>query len=179
MHWKPDRLTLVCKRPLDRLLDPPGAVSTQLAALGRVKAFDGLHQTDVSFRNQIQEREPKIGVVMSDLNDQSEICFDHQSPSLPVSPFNPRRQLNLLLWSQQRGLHDLAKVSFDDRIRILTSHIARQKPTTDGGNPQNPICGKSRARHIIPIKWRAFAKCYRVVSMYLFRARVYLVRVPI
>src|SRR5271157_5570478 len=123
MHWKPDRLTLVCHRPLDRLLDPPGAVSTQLATLGRVKAFDGLDQTDVSFRNQIQEREPKIGVVMSDLNDQSEVCFDHQSPSLPVSLFNPRRQLNLLLWSQQWGLHDLAKVNFDDRIRILTSHM--------------------------------------------------------
>src|SRR5208337_3030195 len=127
MHWKPDHLILVCHRPLDRLLDPPGAVSTQLATLCRVKAFDGLHQTDVSFRNQIQEREPKIGVVMSDLNDQSEVCFDHQSPSLPVSPFNPRRQLNLLLWSQQRGLHDLSKVSFDDRIRILTSHIAKEK----------------------------------------------------
>src|SRR5271165_4725882 len=95
MHRKPDRLTLGCKRPLDRLLDPPGAVSTQLAALCRVKAFDGLHETDIPFRNQIQEREPKIRVVMSDLNDQSEVCFDHQSPSLPVSPFNPRRQLNL------------------------------------------------------------------------------------
>src|SRR5271166_7089442 len=114
MHWKPDRLTLVCHRPLDRLLDPPGAVSTQLAALGRVKAFDGLDQTDVSFRNQIQEREPKICVVI------------------------------------------------DDRIRILTSHIARQKPNMPGGNPQNPISGKSRAVDIIVIMWRALGQCYTV-----------------
>src|SRR5271165_4124115 len=162
MYWKPDRLILVCHRPLDRLFDPPGAVSTQLATLCRVKAFDSLHQTDVSFRNQIQEREPKIGVVMSDLNDQSEVCFDHQSPSLPVSSFNTRRQLNLLFWSQQRGLHDLAKVSFDDRIRILTSHIARQKPTTDGRNPQNPISGNRRAVDIIGIMWRVLGKCYTV-----------------
>src|SRR5271166_4987764 len=129
MHRKPDRLILVCHRPLDRLLDPPGAVSTQLATLGRVKAFDGLDQTDVSFRNQIEEREPKIGVVMSDLNDQSEVCSDHQSPSLLVSTLNTRRQLNLLLWSQQRGLHDVSKVNFDDRIRILTSHMRTQNLT--------------------------------------------------
>src|SRR5258708_35691820 len=123
MHWKPDCLTLGRHRPLDRLLDPPGAVSTQLATLCRVKAFDGLHETDVSFRNQIEEREPKMRVVMSDLNDQSEVCFDHQSPSVLVSLFNTCRQLNLLLRSQQWGLHDLAKVNFDDRIRILTSHM--------------------------------------------------------
>src|SRR6266481_269155 len=125
MHWKPDCLTLVRHRSLD----PPGAVSTQLAALCRVKAFDGLDETDVSFRNQIQEREPKMRVVMSDLNDQSEVCFDHQSPSLLVSPFNTRRQLNLLFSSQQRGHHDLAKVNFDDRIRILTSHTRTQNLT--------------------------------------------------
>jgi hypothetical protein len=60
---------------------------------------------------------------MSDLNDQSEVCFDHQSPSLLVSLFYTRRQLNLLLRSQQWGAHDLAKVKFDDRIRIVTSHM--------------------------------------------------------
>src|SRR5271165_3240294 len=143
MHWKPDRLTLVCHRPLDRLLDPPGAVSTQLAALGRVKAFDGLDQTDVSFRNQIQEREPKICVVKSDLNDQSEVCFDHQSPSLPVSLFNPRRQFNLLLWSQERGLHDLAKVNFNDRIRILTSHTGTRNLTCIAVIRTIPFPGKA------------------------------------
>src|SRR5260370_3385438 len=99
---------------------------------------------------------------MSDLNDQSEVCFDHQSPSLLVSPFNTRRQLNLLLWSQQRGLHDLSKVSFDDRIRILTSHIANQKPTMHGRNPQNPTFGNRGAVDIIAIIWRVLGHCYTV-----------------
>src|SRR5271165_4960903 len=144
MHWKPDRLTLVGHRPLDRLLDPPGAVSTQLATLGRVKAFDGLNETDVSFRNQIEEREPKIGVVvMSDPNDQSQVCFDHQSPSLPVSLFNARRQLNLLLSSQQWGLHDLAKVNFDDRIRILTSHMQTMNLPCTAAIRKIPFSGKA------------------------------------
>jgi len=34
----------------------PSAVGTQLAALSRIKAFYGLDQTDISFRNQIEER---------------------------------------------------------------------------------------------------------------------------
>src|ERR1700730_5889095 len=68
---------------------------------------------------------------MSDLNNQSEVCFDHQSPSLLVSLFNTRRQLNLLFRTQQGGLHDLAKVNLDDRIRILTSHMrTRNLPCT-------------------------------------------------
>src|ERR1700739_4494861 len=143
MHWKPDRLTLVCHRPLDRLLDPPGAVSTQLATLCRVKAFDGLHETDVSFRNQIEERDPKMRVVMSDLNAQSEVCFDHQSPSLPVSHFNTRRQLNLLFRTQQRGLHDLSKVNFDDRIRILNSHMRTKNVPCTAAIRKIPFVGKT------------------------------------
>src|SRR6476620_736180 len=110
MYGKPDRLTLVCQRTFDRLLDPPSTIRAQLATLCRVKAFDGLQQTNVSFRNQIEEREPYIRVVMSDLNDQSEVCFDHPSPSFLVSLLNAGGQLNLLLRSQQRGLTDLSKV---------------------------------------------------------------------
>ena len=59
---------------------------------------------------------------MSDLNDQSEVCFDHQSPSLLVSLLYTRRQLNLLLRTKQWGDQDLAKIKFDDRISILTTH---------------------------------------------------------
>src|ERR1700740_1318969 len=102
MYWKPDRLTLVRHRPFDRLLDPPSTIRTQLATLCRVKAFDSLYQTNVSFRNQIEEWEPSIRVVMSDLNDQPEVCFDHPSPSLLVSLLDACGQLNLLLRSQQR-----------------------------------------------------------------------------
>jgi len=56
MDRKPNRLALVCQRMFDRLLNPPRAVGTQLAALSRIKAFYGLDQPDISFRNQIEER---------------------------------------------------------------------------------------------------------------------------
>src|SRR5260221_9852528 len=57
---------------------------------------------------------------MSDLNDQSEVCFDHPSPSLLVSLLNTCGQLNLLLRSQQRGLADLSKVNLNARLRIVS-----------------------------------------------------------
>jgi len=57
---------------------------------------------------------------MSDLNDQSEVCFDHPSPSLLVSLLNTCSQLNLLLRSQQRGLADLSKVNLNTRLGIVS-----------------------------------------------------------
>ena len=57
---------------------------------------------------------------MSDLNDQSEVCFDHPSPSLLVSLLNTCGQLNLLLRSQQRGPADLSKVNLNARLRIVS-----------------------------------------------------------
>src|SRR5260370_4777066 len=59
-------------------------------------------------------------VAMSDLNDQSEGCFDHPSPSLLVSLLTTCGQLNLLLRSQQRGLADLSKVNLNIRLRIVS-----------------------------------------------------------
>src|SRR6516225_4903607 len=100
MDRKPNRLALVRQRPFDRLLNPPSTIRTQLATLSRIEAFYGLNQTDISFRNQIEERQPEIRVVLSDLNDQSEVCFDHPSPSLLVTLLNACGQRNLLLHSQ-------------------------------------------------------------------------------
>ena len=58
--------------------------------------------------------------------------------------------------SQQRGLHDLAKVNFDDRIRILTSHMRTKNLTCTAVIRKIPFPGKARAVDIIPIMWRAF-----------------------
>src|SRR6516225_6286511 len=60
MDRKPNRLALVRQRPFDRLLNPPSTIRTQLATLSRIEAFYGLNQTDISFRNQIEERQPEI-----------------------------------------------------------------------------------------------------------------------
>src|SRR5271169_3339213 len=59
---------------------------------------------------------------MSDLNDQSEVCFDHPSPSLAVTLFNTRGQSDLILGSQQPDFHYLPQVTLNGRIRIFTGH---------------------------------------------------------
>ena len=48
-----DRLHAVDQRPLDRLLDPPGGVGAEAAAVLGVEAFDGFEQADVSFLDQV------------------------------------------------------------------------------------------------------------------------------
>src|SRR6516162_7797983 len=58
-------------------------------------------------------------VAMSNLNDQSEVCFDHTSPSHLVAVLNACGQLNLLLHSQQRRAADLLKVNLNARLRIV------------------------------------------------------------
>jgi hypothetical protein len=70
MNGKPDRLGLVRQGPLDGPLDPPGCVSAQLASLPGVEALDRLHEADIALRNQVQQRQPEIGVVARDLDDQ-------------------------------------------------------------------------------------------------------------
>src|SRR3974377_1487028 len=97
---------------------------------------------------------------MSDLNDQSEVCFDHPSPSLLVSLLYTRRQRNLLLRSQQRGAHDLPKVKFDDRIRMLTSHMPNENLPCTAVIRKNPICGIGRAVDIIPF----YVECPRSIG---------------
>src|SRR5271166_5409949 len=104
MYWKPDRLTLVRQRPFDRLLDPPSTIRTQLATLCRVKAFDGLHQTKVSFRNQIEEREPKIRGVLSDLNDKPEVRFDLIQARAFWSPFFMRAASSISCCAVSNGV---------------------------------------------------------------------------
>ena len=57
---------------------------------------------------------------MSDLNDQSEVCFDHPSPSFLVTLLNAGGKLDLLLRGQQRYLHDLSEVNLNARLRIVS-----------------------------------------------------------
>ena len=49
MDGQADGFGLVGQGALDGLLDPPGTVGRELAAFGRVKALDSLHQPNISF----------------------------------------------------------------------------------------------------------------------------------
>ena len=118
-----NRLALVGQGTLDRLLDPPGGVGAELSAFRRIETLDRFHQTDVSFRDQVEQRQAEVRVVMRDLYDQTQIRANHQRARFAVAPLDLRRQGNLLLRRQERDLPDLAQINFNSGIAIFSGHI--------------------------------------------------------
>ena len=103
--------------------DPPCGVSAQLSALCRVEPLHRLHEPDVAFGDQIQQRQTEVGVIVGDLDDQTQVGPDHQSARLAIALFDLGGQLDFLLRSQKRDLPDLAQVNLNSCIAIFSSHI--------------------------------------------------------
>src|SRR6516225_6656867 len=51
-----DGARLILKRAADRLPNPPGSVGREFEATSIFELVDGLHQADVAFLNQVEER---------------------------------------------------------------------------------------------------------------------------
>src|SRR5207253_7811542 len=124
MNRQTNRLRLICESALDRLFDPPRRVSAELAAFGGIKTLDCFHQTDVSFRNQVEQWQSEISVIVRDLDHESQIGADHERASLAIALFDLGGELNLLLRRQKRDLRDLAQVNLYSGIAIFSGHIA-------------------------------------------------------
>src|SRR3989440_1516891 len=123
MDRQPDRLALVRKGALDRLLDPPGCICAELSALRGIETLDGLHQTDVALRNQVEQRQAEIRVIVRDLDHEPQIGPDHEGAGLAVALLDLGSQLDLLVGSKERDLPDLAQVNLYSSIAIFSSHI--------------------------------------------------------
>src|SRR5258708_6740602 len=116
---------------------------------------------------------------MSDLNDQSEVCFDHPSPSLLVSLLNTCGQLNLLLRSQQRGLADLSKVNLNARLRIV-SHAPTSpqigSEATAGSMEEHQLISDARKGLTVQAHNQARAlKAFHRAAVWVFAVLVFLV----
>src|SRR5205814_8705422 len=74
---KTDGFALISQSPLDRLLEPPCRVRAELPAFSRVKTLDRLHQTDISLRDQVEQRQTEICIIMRDLDDETQIRANH------------------------------------------------------------------------------------------------------
>ena len=120
MHRQADGLGLIGERAFDGLLDPPRTVGRKFAALFRIKALDGLHQADVAFADQIQQRQSDAVVIARDFYDQAEVGLDHQLARFFVALFNARGQLDFLLRREQFHLPDFAQVKFDGRVAVVS-----------------------------------------------------------
>src|SRR5438045_5260278 len=112
MHGEANRLRLIGERAFDRLLDPPRGVGGKFSTLRRIEALDGFHQADVALRNQIEQRQSKIRIIVRDLNDQTQIRTNHQGASFLVAALNFSGEFNLLLWSEQWDLPTFSRASF-------------------------------------------------------------------
>ena len=97
MHWQTDGFGLVGKGAFDGLLDPPGTIGGELAALRRIKPFHCLHQTNIALANQVQQGEANTLVITSDFDDQAQIGLDHVFACLLVPLFDTRGQLHFFL----------------------------------------------------------------------------------
>src|SRR5207253_3269130 len=123
VHRQPDGFALIRQRSLDGLLDPPSGVSAQLSALRRIEPFHRLHEPDVAFGDQIQQRQTKVRVVVCDLDHQTQVGANHQRTRLAIAFLDFSGQVDLLLWSQQWDLPDLTQVNLYSGIAIFSSHI--------------------------------------------------------
>ncbi len=70
-----------------------------------------------------KQRETKIGVIVRDLDDESQIRTNHEGARLAVALLDLRGEFDLLVGSQERDLPDLAQVNFYASIAIFSSHI--------------------------------------------------------
>src|SRR5438128_4935513 len=122
MHGEANRLLLIGERSFDRLLDPPRGVGGKFSTLRRIEALDGFHQADVALRNQIEQRQSKIRIIVRDLNDQAQIRTNHQGASFLVAALNFGGEFNLLVGSEQRDLPDLTQVNLYSSIAIFSCH---------------------------------------------------------
>src|SRR5436190_14175237 len=59
----------------DRLANPPGCVGRKLVTTAPVKFLDALHQTEVSFLNQIEELQTAVLVLLGNRDDQAQVSL--------------------------------------------------------------------------------------------------------
>ena len=60
----------------DGLTNPPGGIGTETEAPFVVKFLRGSHKANISFLDQIQERETLVRVAFSDAHDEAQVSFD-------------------------------------------------------------------------------------------------------
>ena len=119
MNREPDGLGLVGQGTLDGLLDPPGAVGGELAALGGVEAFDTLHQAHVALVDQVQKGEAQSVVVLGDFHHQPEIGSDHVLPGHGVTAFDPGCECIFLGHREQWNLDRLPHVQVQGALGFV------------------------------------------------------------
>ena len=130
MHGQANGLGLIGQGAFDGLLDPPGAIRGELAAFGGVKPLHRLHQPDIAFADQIQQRQADPLVVPGDLHDQPQIGLDHLLAGLFVALFDPGGQFDFLFRCEEFDLADFPQIQLDGRVTVVARSFS---PARFGG----------------------------------------------
>ena len=77
MYRYADRPRLICNRASDGLADPPRGVGGELVATAVFELLDRLHQADIAFLNQVEERQPPVGVFLGNRYHKPQVGLDH------------------------------------------------------------------------------------------------------
>ncbi len=73
MNRETNGATRVCNATSNGLTDPPRCVCREFETLAPVKLFDGMHQTQVAFLNQVKKRQTRCLIFFGDRNNETQV----------------------------------------------------------------------------------------------------------
>ena len=77
VHRQAHRARLVHDRALDALADPPGGVGRKTEAALGLELVDGVHQAEIAFLDQVEQRPRRDSYNPWRSHDQPQIVLDH------------------------------------------------------------------------------------------------------
>ncbi|MNY13282.1 hypothetical protein D3C86_1464110 [compost metagenome] len=113
VHRQPHRAGLVHDRALDALADPPRGIGGKAEATGRIKLLDGVHQAEVAFLDQIEQRHATIQIALGDAHHEAQVALDHYLPRREIPALGQRGEMEFLRRGQQRLDADAVQVVLD------------------------------------------------------------------
>ena len=107
---------LIHDRALDRLADPPRRVGREAEAALGVELVERVDEAEVAFLDQVGQREPAVGVVLRDADDEPQVVLDQPLPRREVAAGHRPGERELLLRRQEHVLPDLVEIDLRDIV---------------------------------------------------------------
>ena len=89
MNGEADCFGLISQGAANRLLDPPGSVGAEFGATIRIKTLHPLHQADISFADEVEQRQSQSGIVVGNFHNEAEVGSNHLFTGCPIPPLDP------------------------------------------------------------------------------------------
>ena len=154
---QPDGARLIHDRALDRLADPPRRVRREAEAALGIEFVERVDEAQVAFLDQVGKREPAVGVMLRDADDEPQVVLDQPLPRGEIAAGHRPRERELLRRGQEHVLADLVEIDLRDVVDDVRAQAGgglgkRQllRPAV-GFRPRCRFvvgCGRLRVRHL-------------------------------